>query len=127
MPLQDLKSRRILDAQAVRDGLIESGVTLVTVSSVPYEFGTDAKSRENILAVISAISAGIPVPNPRPWTPKGSILPVMCSHDDLKAIGAALLTKTDALYQKYFTHKAAIAVLTTAADVMAYNVNTGWD
>ncbi len=96
------------------------------VSGVVYDWGGDAAARENILGVVVLISAGVPIDNPRPWTPHRSMTPVMLSHVDLIGLGAALAARKDALYVH---KKTVLSALLQAQDMAALNdiaVLTGW-
>jgi hypothetical protein len=81
---------------------------------------------ENVIGINTAILAGMPVPNPRSWTPKGSLFPIQVTYTDLAMIGGALLATKDAFMQVYLTHKALIMSETDAAAVAAYDVTAGW-
>jgi len=98
----------------------------VLIDGVPYQFGCDRETRENIIGLVAAINAGVPISNPRPWFPKGHLSSIMISHADVAAIGGALLAKKDACYGVYFTHKANIMALTDPAAIQAYDVTRGY-
>jgi hypothetical protein len=101
-------------------------VATVTISGASYGFGCDRDSRENILGINTAIASGLPIPNPRPWMPKGAVTPVMCTHADLAAIGGALLARKDAVMQAYFAHKAAIKAMADVDAILSHDVTAGW-
>ena len=98
----------------------------VTINAVSYPFTADAEARENIMGINTAIAVGVPVPDPRPWFPKGYTVPIQVTHADLASIGAAILAEKDAVMQVYFTHKAVIGALTDPQAVLDYDVTTGY-
>lgn len=107
---------------------LEQASATATVGGVEYAYGCDAETRENIIGLNAAISVGVPIPNPRPYWPKGYIgeTGVPHSHADFAAIGGALLFRKDQFVQAYLAHKTAILALTTPEDVLTYDLNTGW-
>lgn len=109
------------------NNLLEESTVYVDISSgANTPFGCDTFSRENIIGINTAISIGLPVPNPRAWTPKGSLTPVDVTHQDFAIIGGAMIQKKDDLYQVYANHKSAIKALQTVEDVLSYDYTTGY-
>lgn len=109
--------------------LQEETIVEVEIASIGdvCQFQCDTDSRENIIGINTAISIGLSVPNPRPWTPKGAQTPVMVTHEEFAAIGQAILNKKDELYQIYFAHKTAINALSGYWDVITYDYTTGYN
>ena len=121
-----LQDARVQDAWKMLLNKISDYYVIVPINGVDYKWGCDSESQENIIGINLAIAMGVNVPNPRPWTPKGEVTPVMCSYDDLKTIGTALLAAKDAFMAVYFTHKAAIKTSTDSHFIAYYDVSTGW-
>ncbi len=97
-----------------------------TVGGVEYQWGGDADARENIMGVVILIAAGVPVDNPRPWTPQKAMTPVMITHAELIGLGAALATRKDALYVAKKALSAAVLAATTEAELEAVDIAAGW-
>lgn len=123
--LATLKAGKIKAAWARCDALTQAGEVQVACAGGTYTFGTDRDTERNIQAVVVAVLAGI-VPDPRPWTPRGEVAPIMVSNAELIAIGATIMARIDAMVQAYLTHKAAILALGDAAAVAAYDLEAGW-
>lgn len=131
--LARLKAERTAAAWTEGERRLVDYVVTVPISGVSQLFGCDTVTRENIIGVNALIDkerggllpAGT-IPNPRPWTPKGSLSPVSVTHQEFALIGAALAAAKESHYQAYATHKAAISALTTKAAVEDYDISTGW-
>lgn len=131
--LAPIKSQRIAEAWAEHNRRVEAYIAMVPISGTPTPFGCDAVTRENVIglnALIDKERGGLlpagTIPNPRPFTPKGSTAPVQVSHADFALIGAMLASAKDAHYVAYATHKIALLAMTTAEDVTGYDITTGW-
>jgi hypothetical protein len=105
---------------------IEEAVVPVTISGQSYDFGCDREARENIMGILQAITIGIPVDNPKYWSPRNAVTPVLCTHDELKTIGGSILAKKDAQMQVYFMHRAFLMSYDTLNEVDAYDFTGGW-
>jgi hypothetical protein len=97
-----------------------------TVGGAAREFHGDQEAVENISGIVLLIVAGLPVPNPRPWTPKDQASPVNVTHAELIGLGAAIAARKDALFAKKKIAQAAVAALTAPAAVDAYDVTDCW-
>lgn len=97
-----------------------------TVGGVSYEFHADAEAIGNISGVVLLITAGVSVPDPRPWTPVGSFSPIDITHAELVGLGAAIAARKDALFVIKKAKQAAVAAMTDAGDVAAYDAAAGW-
>ena len=96
------------------------------VDGFDYYWGGDATARENVMGVVTLISAGVPVDNPRPWTPHGSMTPVMVTHAELIGLGAAMAARKDALYVAKKDLVAAIMAAADSVELAAIDVSAGW-
>lgn len=105
-------------------GEIEVAIVTVPTSHGDLLFGCDAVTQDNLQKAILGVLTGM-TPNPRPWTPKGHLEPVMLTHDDIKAAASAVGARYDATIQAYLAHKAQILSSDHAA-LAAYNLDTGW-
>jgi hypothetical protein len=125
--LDAVKAQKIAAAWSEQEQRFAASSVTVTVNGYAREYGCDSKTRENILAIVGAISA-VPdaIPDPRPFTPKGQAAPVATSHAEFKSIYVAGLARGDAFYAAYLAHKVAIAALTTSEAVSAYDLSAGW-
>jgi hypothetical protein len=88
-PLADLQALKRAMAWAECERRLETATATIAIAGTAYPFGADAESRENIMGAVTAINAGVGIPNPRSWTPKGALQPLDLTHADLIAIGAA--------------------------------------
>lgn len=98
-----------------------------TVDGVEYQFHADAEARENISGIVLLIAIGAPIPNPRPWTPLGSMTPVDITHAELAGLGGAIAARKDALFTIKKAKQAALAELTEPVDVDAVDPLAGWE
>jgi hypothetical protein len=105
---------------------MEAAVVPVSISGVAYDFGCDREARENIMGILQAISIGLPVDNPKYWSPRNAVSPVLCTHDELKTIGGSILVKKDVLMQTYFMHRAFLMSYSTISSIDAYDFTGGW-
>ena len=122
----DLKAMRIAEAYAESQMRFAASTVSVMVNGSVRQYGCDPATRENITAINTAIGrAPSLVPNPRHFTPRGES-PVLTTHDEFLAIYLAGIAEGDRYYAAYYTHKIAIKDLTTADDVAAYDLSTGW-
>jgi hypothetical protein len=118
------KQRRIEAAWAAMGERLASGTVQVTTSAGTHIYGIDQTAQDNISKALLGALAGLS-PDPRPWTPKGSA-PILLSHADVKLVAGAVGLAYERHVQAYLAHKRAIATLTTAADVAAYDLTQGW-
>lgn len=98
-----------------------------TIAYLDETWHADDEAVQNIMGVVLMIAAGVPVPNPRPWTPVGSLTPVDLSHAGIVGLGAAIAARKDALFVVKKQKQAAIAGLTDAHEIADYDASTGWD
>lgn len=99
-------------------------------ASVAYLDATwhaDDEAVQNIMGVVLLIATGAPVPNPRPWTPQGSLTPVDLTHAQIIGLGATIAARKDALFIIKKQKQAAIAALTDAHEIADYDAAAGWD
>jgi hypothetical protein len=93
-----------------------------TVGGLSYEWHADDEAVQNIMGVVLLIGSGVPVPDPRPWTPKGSWTPVSITHAELIGLGAAIAARKDALFVTKKAKQAEIAELGTVEAVAAFDI-----
>lgn len=91
-----------------------------------FEWHADQAAVANISNVVLMIAAGVPVPNPRPWTPKDSLVPVDITHAELIGLGVAIATRKDALFAKKKVKQAELAALNSAVEIADYDATEGW-
>lgn len=128
-----MKAAKIAAAWAESEKRLAAYIINVPISGTPQPFGCDPVSRENIIGINGLIAqemggllpAGT-VANPRGFTPKGQSAPVQVTHAEFALIGAYMAGAKDSHFVAYATHKAAIAALTTAEVVAAYDITAGW-
>lgn len=123
--LAEAKGAAITMAWNTCEVRIEAGQVDVTTSAGTHAYGIDRISQENIKSVLLGVALNV-TPDPRPWTPRGELAPVSLSHADLTLVGATMMAAVDAEVQAYLAHKAAIAQLATVAEVLDYDLTTGW-
>lgn len=121
------------EAIAAKDAAIEAefkaraaATILHTVGGVEHPWHADGEAVTNIMGVVVMINSGVPVPNPRPWTPVGSHTSVDITHAELIGLGAAIAARKDILHAAKKAKQAAVAALTTIEDVAAYDAAAGW-
>lgn len=89
---QELKKQEINQWRAV-------DLQSMTVSHNGNMFDADKTARENMTSVVSAIQAGIPVPDPLNWRTADNIT-VQLSHNDIVTISGLMLDKVQLTYEK---------------------------
>lgn len=99
---------------------------LHTVGGVEREFHADVEAVTNIMGVVLLINSGVPVPDPRPWTPRGSLTPVDVTHAELIGLGAAIASRKDQLFAAKKAKQAAVAAMADVAAVEAFDVEADW-
>jgi hypothetical protein len=96
------------------------------VGGVAREFHADAEAVTNIMGVVLLILSGISVPNPRPWTPRGSMTPVDVTHAELIGLGAVIAARKDLFFVAKKAMQAAVAAMTDVEAVLAVDAAAGW-
>lgn len=123
---QTIRDRRVGEAWSACRHRIENDFVEVETTAGTHVYGTDAVTQDNISKVIIGVLTGA-TPNPRPWTPKNALAPVMLTHADINIVGAALMARVDAIIQAYLTHKAyLLGPSRTRAEIIAYDLTVGW-
>jgi hypothetical protein len=92
-----------------------------------HTWHADQEAVGNISGVVLMIAAGVPVPNPRPWTPLGSLTPVSLTHAELVGLGAAIAARKDALFVVKKAKQAEVAALSSVSALLSYNATAGWE
>jgi Domain of unknown function (DUF4376) len=114
-------------AQVQNQFLIRAAMPIsYAVGGTTYQWDADGEAIQNIMGVVLLITSGVSVPDPRPWTPHGSLTPVSISHADLVGLGAAIAARKDALFVAKKSKQAAIAAITDVAAVQAYDPTADW-
>lgn len=96
------------------------------VDGTEYEWHADDEAIQNIMGVVLLIAAGVPVDNPRPWTPRGSLTPVDITHAELVGLGATIAARKDVLFAAKKTKQSTVAAMTDPAEVAAFDVTADW-
>lgn len=96
------------------------------VGGVVYEFNADDEAIQNIMGVIMLITVGLPVPDPRDWTPLGSLVAVSITHAELIGLGGAIASRKDALHVRKKKKQQAIANLPDVFTVLDYDATADW-
>lgn len=123
--LEYAQTRKIDELWAFTLAQIEADAAQVEVSAGTYWFGMDSNTFTNFERTLRGIDLGT-VLNPRPWTPKGEIMPISVTHDDIKAIASVLGLRYDDWMTAYLTHKATVRMATDPVAVEAYDYSMGW-
>jgi hypothetical protein len=106
---------------AYRDNVLYSGFTYTD----GYVYDSDSVSISNIVSTLSIINAGVPIPSSFTWrTQNNSNVPYTSSQ--FVAFAASIFAWGEEVYIASWTAKATVAAMSTAADVLAYDVTTGW-
>lgn len=105
-----------------------SSIITVQTSVGQYQFQCNQDTIENINSINTMISRNLPVPNPRPYTPKGQTQAVNFTHDDFGIIGLQLALNKDLYFQSYANHKIAITQLTQNdfETLINYDLTKNW-
>jgi len=97
-----------------------------TVGGKSYDWHADDEAVQNISGVVLMILAGVPVPNPRNWTPVGSTAPVAITHDELIGLGVAIAQRKDELFAIKKQKQADVRAKKTGSAIAAYDAAAGW-
>lgn len=124
--LEDARAFKVAEIQRCFDTKSVAHISFTLEDATTHDFHADSAAIENILGVVTMINAGVPVPNPRTWTPVGSLTPVNMTHNDLIGLGAAIAARKDALFIYKKTLEAQIAAETDGDTIMQLDVTTGW-
>lgn len=121
-----LAAGRVAEAWRMCAARNEGGAVEITTSAGTHFYGTDQTTQDNISKGLIGVLAGV-TPNPRPWTPKNALAPVMLTHADLTLVGATLMQRVDANIQAYLTHKAYLLdPARTRAEIETRDLAAGW-
>ncbi|MFO1080856.1 MAG: DUF4376 domain-containing protein [Reyranellaceae bacterium] len=101
--------------------------TKAPISYLGETWHADDEAVQNIMGVVLLIASGVPVPNPRPWTPIGSLTPIDLSHTQIVGLGAVIAGRKDALFVIKKAKQAAIAALTDARQIADFDAAAGWE
>jgi hypothetical protein len=104
---------------------MERRIEAASVTVGGYSYGLDRGTQDNLSKAAMGLSLGL-VNNPRPWTPKGALAPILVTNNELKSIIAAVGNAYDAYVQAYLAHKAAIMALNTPEAVRSRDISIGW-
>jgi len=96
------------------------------VEAYGYAWHADDDAVQNIQGIATLILAGIPMDNPRPWTPMGTLTPVEMTHAQIIGLGAVIAQRKDALFIVKKAKEAALAAFTDPAEIAAFDIGTGW-
>lgn len=97
----------------------------LTIQHAGSAFDADAKAQRNISAWQAQIAAGVSIPSGFVWRDANNVdHPADAAF--VNALGEAITVRGTMLYQAAWTHKAAIAALSTVEDILAYDITTGW-
>jgi hypothetical protein len=115
---------------ADKDRQIEAEFAARCDAPIPFAghvWHADAAARENIIGIVVMIAAGVPVPDPRPFTPVGEDDPVQLSHADFVGLGAAIAARKDSLFVVKKARQAELAAMTDPAEIDAVDAGEGWE
>ena len=119
-PVSGLKTIKLADINAERE---RRNLSPITYESVLFD--ADAEAQRNISAWMTNIAAGQNPPAGFEWRAYDNT-----NHPANAAfvvgLGNAVTLRGTYLYQRSWIKKAELAALTTAEDVRAYDVTTGW-
>jgi hypothetical protein len=90
-----------------------------------YLFDTDNTARDNIVATVSAINAGMVLPPDFVWR-DGSNHNVPMTAQQVTTMGIMMLGYINQIYAHSWTLKAQISACATRAEVRAIDVTLGW-
>lgn len=98
---------------------------VVTVAGVPYD--GDPRSRENLVGILSASAAGVPVPWPLPWRCADNLVRPL-GQADAVAVSAAIMAAIQTIYAASWHLKDTVIPALDIAGVQACDVtaDTWW-
>lgn len=104
----------------LRDSKIEAGFVFDG-----HVYDTTLESRLNLTAALSGINSGLILPENFTWRTQDN-QNVSMDNDGLKNFAHAMLAWAETVYGVSWYHKGVIASLTTASDVLNYDITGGW-
>lgn len=123
--LRGKKEAMILECFAYMKEQIEYDHIDVETSAGVHPFGCDEDTQNNIQKALLGVLTNS-TPNPRYWTPKGYLYAIEVTHEDVKAIAAAVGNRYDSWVQSYLIHKFQISACNTE-QLEAYDFTAfGW-
>lgn len=121
--LEDVKAEKRAEVDAWRDKVRYSGVSLGG-----YTFDSDPTATVNITGWMTAVNAGIPLPEGFSWrTQDNNDIPFQ--EEDVKALAAAIVLKTALCYQRAWALKAQINEFTDPnkyQELQTLDITTNW-
>lgn len=95
-----------------------------------YTWHADKEAVNNIMGCLMSYreseAIGADLPDPREWTPKGSLTPVSISRLQLTGLGLAIGARKDALFVKKKDKQGQLAALIDPAKIDAYDPLADW-
>lgn len=133
-PARDKTVDEVAEMRAAKDEAIDAEFQRLfrlpinfTVGGQAYDFHADEDALQNIMGVVILINSGVPVPNPRKWTPKDVLIPIDITHAEIVGLGAAIAARKDALFIKKKQKQYALSLLTDPVEIYAIDVTEGWN
>jgi len=117
-PFADLADAKKSQINNWRDAACNADVS-VTLSGTAHQFQSDQRSQSLISGAVLGVMAGISPP-PSVWRSADNVN-VAITLDDLKAIGLAMVTQTNAAYLHSWELKALVDAATTQPELDAIN------
>lgn len=115
-----------LEAEFKRRGALPVAFTVASAGEKMWH--ADERALKYIIGVVLMVAvAPDAVPNPRPWTAYEELTPTQVTHAEFVGLGAAIMTREDALYVRKKTLEAQLLALTNPADIAAFDPLAGWD
>jgi len=96
------------------------GALVVIVDGVPFD--GDPRSRENLVGLLSANSAGVPVPWPMDWRCADNVVRPL-SQAGAVAVSAAVLVAIQGIYAVSWYLKDSVIPALSDAEVQAFDVS----
>ena len=103
-----------------RDNVLNAGYTWNS-----HIYDSDLNSRLNLTAAVAGLGIGMTLPDTFTWrTQDNQNIPM--TQTDLSTFALSMLAWAETIYGVSWYHKTNVQALTTAADVIAYDITAGW-
>jgi hypothetical protein len=130
-----VKSREEIDSMILRkDVAIEAEFNrrwqmaiAFPIGGKMYDWHADGDAVTNIMGVTLQIALGVPVPDPRPWTPVGADEAIDVTHAELVGLGATIAQRKDRLFAIKKARQKALFEMTDPKEIDAVDPSEGWD
>lgn len=124
-----MSDQRIEEIEATFQHLVKQPIGF-TVGGEDYYFHADDEAIQNITGCLQAYSEaermGIDLPDPRTWTPYGSLTPISITRNELAILGLTIAGRVDALFTIKKSKQSEVHAMTDCHEINDYDPTIDW-